>query len=144
MKSFSNQGSKWVYTYMGKWQQYFESVGFRGNHCIRSRKLMPDEPFPNDGCGRDPACDVLPLSSMSTLCLLQSLVRWKATSAHKGGLTKAALDTNIHRKQLCVSWLACWPQLVVRSGLWSFWFLMVGSATGQARGQRSSQMTYCV
>ena len=86
MKSFSNQGSKWVYTYMGKWQQYLESVGFRGNHCIRSKKLMPDQPVPNDGCGRDPACDVLPFSSMSTLSLLQSLVRWKAMSAQKGGL----------------------------------------------------------
>ena len=44
--SFSNRGSKWVYIYMEKWQQYLESVGFGGNHCIRPRTLMPDEPVP--------------------------------------------------------------------------------------------------
>ena len=65
-----------------------ESVGFSGNHCTRSVKVMPNEQGQDDGCARDPASQVLPFSCMSTLCLLQSLVRWKAMTPHKGGFRK--------------------------------------------------------
>ena len=89
LKSYKGKASKWVYESNSSWRQQMANIGFRGFHIIQSRNSLESgqELTPR---AKDPATDVLPEPVMTTLCLLQCLLRWGVAKPTHGGLRDPA------------------------------------------------------
>ena len=96
LKSYKGKASKWVYESMPSWCEQLVKMAFLGHHCLPSRRA--------EGSAiklkcRDPLVDVIPDSAVSTLCLVQLLVRWSSMKPHLGGLTDTKAQRQRHRSK---------------------------------------------